>query len=72
MGNTIQDHVAHLPDYELFLDEVLYGNCLSVKLTIRLNNAEILKVNSSVNVNSCVNLLVGDTDNNIILYEKQL
>ncbi|KAF2903956.1 hypothetical protein ILUMI_02218 [Ignelater luminosus] len=72
MGNTIQDQVAHLPDYELFFEDVLHENNLTVKLIIRLNNADILKVKSSVNVNSCMNLLVGDTNNNIISYEKQL
>ncbi|XP_060524507.1 uncharacterized protein LOC132700928 [Cylas formicarius] len=65
-GNQIIDQVQHLPRYEIKL-EVSDTN---IKLTIALANVNALKEKCSVNFESTMTLLVGNSKNEILLYEK--
>lgn len=67
-GNTVQEQVAHLPSYEVVLEEKVDAGVLLVK--VKLNNAERLKIKSTIDLGNGVSLLVGDDDSNVLLLEK--
>ncbi|KAF7279927.1 hypothetical protein GWI33_006598 [Rhynchophorus ferrugineus] len=65
-GNNIVDHAKHIPRYSM----KLVNKNSEIWLEIALENVEDLQVNSTVNLNSTMTLLIGDSDNNLIIYEK--
>nr|XP_015837991.1 PREDICTED: probable ATP-dependent DNA helicase HFM1 isoform X3 [Tribolium castaneum] len=66
-GNKILEQIQHLPKYEMELQ--VHSNT-QIKLAISLMNAQDLETKCTVNRNSLMYLLVGDSSNNILLYEK--
>lgn len=70
-GNTIQDFVRYLPKYQLLVEKVEEnGNIVTVKLTANMTNAEDVKEQCSLDIKGFMVLLVGDSSNNILIYER--
>jgi hypothetical protein len=66
MGNKVLEQIQHLPKYKISLG----FEEKNVKLMVSLENMTDLQEFSTVNLNSLMYLLVGDSCNNILLYEK--
>ncbi|KAF5306943.1 hypothetical protein FQA39_LY00173 [Lamprigera yunnana] len=66
MGNEIRGAVEHLPNYKLDLT-CLDNSYVDVKITLK--NVELIKSHSSVKKESIMTLLVGDTDNCVLLHK---
>ncbi|XP_044252465.1 probable ATP-dependent DNA helicase HFM1 [Tribolium madens] len=66
-GNKILEQIQHLPKYEMTLQ---VQSKAQIKLTVSLINAQHLETKCTVNRNSLMYLLIGDSSNNILLYEK--
>lgn len=67
MGNKILEQIKYLPKYGLKVDR---KDEKVFTLVVTLDNAMDLGEKLTVNRNSIMHLLVGDSDNNVILYEK--
>ncbi|RZB40049.1 ATP-dependent DNA helicase HFM1, partial [Asbolus verrucosus] len=67
VGGKILEQIQYLPKYKLKLE---VSNKKSLTLIVSLENAVDLQERSTVNRNSFMHLLVGDSSNNILLYEK--
>ncbi|KAB0794088.1 hypothetical protein PPYR_13708 [Photinus pyralis] len=67
MGNVIQQQIEHLPQYSLILTKEDSHTHLSVHLKITLENAPILHDECTVPQDSVMTLLIGDSNNDIVL-----
>lgn len=68
-GSTVQDFVMHLPKYVL-QTFVKVGDGVTINLNVRLENALQIEGKCSIDRNSYMVLLVGDSFGNIFFYEK--
>ncbi|XP_049816941.1 probable ATP-dependent DNA helicase HFM1 [Aethina tumida] len=66
-GSKIQDEVKHIPKYTMTLE---LHDKKSIKLTITLMNLDSIDEYVTGNDLSLMTLLIGDEDNNILLYEQ--
>ncbi|KAF5277171.1 hypothetical protein FQR65_LT03877 [Abscondita terminalis] len=69
LGNLIQDEVEHLPQYELEIKQLNKSSNITMEIKVHLRNAESVKLKSSVDGDSTMSLLIGDSNNNIILLD---
>ncbi|KAL1512518.1 hypothetical protein ABEB36_002100 [Hypothenemus hampei] len=65
-GSTLVEQARHMPEFNIHLKKLSQ----TVELTVTLLNPVILEENSTVDMASRMILLVGDSDNRILLYEK--
>lgn len=70
MGSTIQDMVKRLPKYELLVNKEIQEDKILIKLTITMKNAAEVQNCSTLDLDSFMVLLVGDSLNNILVYER--
>lgn len=71
-GNNLQELVQHLPQYNVIFEEIdnAGSNIPLFNLHISLENAIMIQEKCTANINSGMVLLVGDSLNNIIIYER--
>lgn len=70
-GNKIQDQVKMLPQYNLTVKEVILDDGkVMIELTITLENRALFENDITVNPDNIMSLLVGDSENNVLLHEK--
>lgn len=69
-GNNIQELIAHLPKYVLQVFSEKTENGTIIKFSITLTNATDIQIKCTLDKNSYMVLLVGDSFNNIYFYEK--
>lgn len=67
LGSNIQDMIKRLPKYELLLDK---GKNRQVTLTITIKNAADIEENNLFDLNRFMVLIVGDSSDNILVYER--
>ncbi|CAG9766223.1 unnamed protein product [Ceutorhynchus assimilis] len=65
-GNTLVDEAVHLPDYTMTLEKC--GK--DAELCIILHNPSQIEEKCTISLNSKMTLLVGDSNHNILVYEK--
>lgn len=60
-----------LPQYELKVKELTLENeNVALDITITLENTTVFEKDITVNPNGIMSLLVGDSENNVLLHEK--
>lgn len=69
-GNDLIEQIKHIPKYEIKVELMQENNAKIIKLRVKLLNLDSLVNKMTVEENSYMNLLVGDDDNNVLLYEK--
>lgn len=69
-GDQIIEQVRHLPRYSMNLENINDSeNNQKVKLTIELVNVEDIRKKSTMKLESLMILLIGNEENEILLYE---
>ncbi|GJQ72303.1 putative ATP-dependent DNA helicase [Trypoxylus dichotomus] len=70
-GNRIQDQVKMLPQYDLSLKEVVLDDGkITIEIGITLENSAVFESDITVNPDSVMSLLVGDSENKVLLHER--
>lgn len=71
-GNNLQELVEHLPQYNVIFEEIDNDGSSTplFNLRISLENAVMIQEKCTANINSGMVLLVGDSLNNVIIYER--
>ncbi|GFT18088.1 probable ATP-dependent DNA helicase HFM1 [Nephila pilipes] len=71
-GSILADNVNHLPLYEIEVEQSFQGKneCVSICITVLLKNCKELKERRTTFDNHGCTLLVGNADNDIILFKK--
>lgn len=72
MGNEIQELITSLPFYSIDLVPPETNKTFNVKLVLTLLNADSINTNGTLGIGSFMTVLVGDTENNILLDKKIL
>lgn len=70
LGNNIQNQIAHLPKYILQVSYDKVENGVTIRFSISLKNASEIQEKCTIDKNSQMVLLIGDSFNNIFIYEK--
>lgn len=70
MGNNIIEAVSHLPFYDLEMCQTSFSEIAKIEIKIQMKNSDKIREKCTLNVNSIMYLIVGDTQNNVLHFSK--
>ncbi|KAK9883512.1 hypothetical protein WA026_001688 [Henosepilachna vigintioctopunctata] len=71
-GNKVIDIAKTIPRYDMQLEKINHGGQNTLKLVLILLNPECLQETHVVDANDIMSLVIGDNQNNILLYERYM